>query len=217
MDTIFRNILLSSAYLGSVEYYALISRSDVIWIDIHEHFHKQTYRNRCIIAGANGLVSLVIPVSGARRSKTPMKEVKISYDTPWQRIHWKTIVSAYSSSPYFQYFEDDFFPYYEKKKWHFLVEFNNHLMEKVMELTGLTAQVCMTSAFEATDLPLKNLREAINPFTKASSNDNIYEPKPYTQVFGDKHGYIPNLSMIDLLFNTGPDSSDFLKQGRFKI
>ena len=205
------NILLSSAYLGPVEYFTCILGSEEIWIDQFENFHKQTYRNRCIIMGANGIIPLVVPVTAGRGSKTTIKDITISYDTEWQRIHWKSIFSAYGSSPFFQYYDSEIAPFYHRKKWKFLLDFNLSIQEKVLELIGITPNVIMTSGFEQVKKPYMNLREKINPFTKASGADLSFFPKKYNQVFSERFGFVPNLSIIDLLFNEGPDSLSVLQ------
>lgn len=207
---------MSSAYLGPVEYFTYLLNASYSWIEVHENFHKQTYRNRCIILGANGPVSLVIPVTGGRNSRTLIKDIRISYDTDWQRIHWKTILSAYGSSPFFQFYDTEFQPFYMGKKWKFLIDLNSRLQEKIVELTGFDPKILLTSGFEMVNHPFENYRERINPFNKKSANHGSFVPEKYRQVFDNKFGFVPNLSIIDLLFNEGPDTLTILRKGTLK-
>ena len=208
------NVLLSTVYLGPVEYYTWLINTPVAWIDIFENYTKQTYRNRCIISGANGPVTLVIPVVKGRDSKTQIKDTMISYDTGWQRIHWKTIFSAYGSSPFFRYYDTDIQYFYKQRQWKYLIDFNTDIQEKVLELLGISPVIDKTEAFELTDHPVINVREKINPINKTAGAREDFLPYPYHQVFSDRFGFQPNLSVIDLLFNEGPDSLAILRKGK---
>src|SRR5690606_5888026 len=127
---------LSTACFAPVQYYSKLSQFETVFIDQHENFQKQTYRNRYVILGANGPLSLIVPVVKGRGKKLNIRDLKISYDTDWQRNHWRTIFSAYNSSPFFEYYQDDIRPFFEKPS-KYLFDFNMAPLETVGELVGL--------------------------------------------------------------------------------
>ncbi len=202
-------LLLSTAYFAPVQYYTMCLAYQTIYIEQFENFIKQTYRNRCVILGANGPVSLVIPVVKGRGPKTLIKDLKISYDVDWQRNHWRTIFSAYNSSPFFEFFKDDIFPFFEKNE-KFLLDFNLKIHEIILELLELENNTVLTTDFERTTAQTLNLREVISPKNKTQNNN--FKPQRYTQVFSEKFGFTPNLSILDLLFNSGPNSCTILEE-----
>jgi len=206
------NLLLSSAYLPPVEYLAWIywysaQKNSRIFIEQHDHYIKQTYRNRCTIFAANGPTDLTIPVEKPSHPNAPLYEIRISNHGNWRHLHWNALTSAYRSSPFFDYYADDFAPFYEKK-WLFLIDYNEALLQLVCKNMGFTPQLARTEAFgtsgaiEPSDQTL-DLRETIHPKHAVSSG---FQPQPYYQVFALKHGFQPNLSCIDLLFQMGPES-----------
>ncbi len=130
------NVVLSSVYAGNIDYFSCIKNADTILIDAHEHFIKQSYRNRCEVYGANGKLSLVIPIQ-RKPGKTPMKEVKIDYSQNWQKIHWKSFESSYRSSPYFEFYEDQFIHLFHKSKPQYLVEFHIQVQDIILKILDL--------------------------------------------------------------------------------
>lgn len=198
-------VLLSTAYFAPIQYYSKLLTYPNIYIEQYEHFLKQTYRNRCVVLGANGPLSLVIPVVKGRDSKTFIKNLKISYDEDWQRNHWRSIFSAYNSSPYFEFYKDDLKPFFEKK-WKFLMDLNLSIHETICDLLEIENNIVLTSDFEKIPENTLNLREAISPKTRRTLHDKHFTPVTYTQVFSTKFSFIPNLSILDLLFNEGPNS-----------
>lgn len=202
-------ILLSTAFFGPVYYFRSVIKADRIFIEKHEHFIKQTYRNRCIILAANGPLALVVPVEHGRRPGQKITEIRIAYHTPWQRNHWRSISSAYHNSPYFDYYADELKHFFEKK-FTFLFDYNLEITQTVSELISANFNMNYTSVFEQVDEPFVNLREQISPKKNIETIDPVYEAFPYTQVFEDKFQFVPNLSILDLLFCTGPEALQYL-------
>lgn len=196
-------MLLSTAYLPPISYFRKIAAADVFYIEKHEHFEKQTYRNRCEIYGANGVQVLSVPLVNTHE-KTIISQKKIAYKQKWQHQHWRSIESAYRNSPYFIYYADELYPFYASQ-FEFLFEYNTALLQTLLKMLKMSAKIHFTDHFEknaATDY-----RNMLSEKNSATSNHFT----PYTQVFSDKHGFQANLSIIDLLFNLGPDSLDYLK------
>lgn len=210
------SVLLSTACFAPVQYFTKLELYDSIFIEQHEHFQKQTYRNRYEILGANGVLTMVIPVVKGRGRKVNIRDLKISYDTDWQRNHWRTIFSAYNSSPYFEFYQDDILPFFEKP-WKFLFDFNMATLNTLSELIGLDTKIQFTTNFESASLDAQNVREAISPKSHKSIPDQLFNPQPYTQVFSDKFGFTPNLSILDLLFNEGPNTTIILQESILKV
>jgi hypothetical protein len=203
-------ILLSTAYFAPIRYFSKLASYSEVYIEQHENFIKQTYRNRAVISGANGPVPLIVPVEKGRGLKIKIKDLKIAYTEPWQRIHWRTIFSAYNSSPFFEYYADDIEPFFNKK-YNFLFDLNLQITEKLLEVTDLHPEIKLTNDFEQAPENYLNLREQISP--KAHRDpDPHFEIQPYTQVFSERFGFLPDLSILDLLFNEGPSSGSILKK-----
>lgn len=204
-----KEILLSTAYFAPVQYYSEFLKAEKVYIEQFENFIKQTYRNRCVIQGGNGSIQLIVPVVKGRGPKILIKDLKISFDTNWQRNHWRTIFSAFNSSPFFEYYKDDILPFFETKH-RFLLDFNLKINEVICELLEIENVAVLTEDFEKVPVETRNLRESISPKNKAA-NGNRFQAKEYTQVFSDKLGFAPNLSILDLLFNEGPNSLSVLQ------
>jgi hypothetical protein len=203
------NYTLPLTYLGNILYYAHLIQGGCT-IDIHSHYIKQTYTNRCSILTANGIQDLTIPILKPKE-KTPIKEIQISTHDNWQQLHWRTIQSAYNSSPFFEYFCDDYTHFYEKK-YNFLIDFNLEIQQKTLELLNFTKiDFSLSDCYnEISNFNTKDLREVINP---KKFNVSLYDElnNPYYQIFDSKFGFTPNLSIIDLLFNMGNESRIYLK------
>jgi hypothetical protein len=196
---------LSTAYLAPVQYYSKLVSFDEIRIEIAENYPKQTFRNRCHIATANGIQALTVPVEKPARPKCPTRDIRISGHGNWRHIHWNAFVSAYNISPFFEYYADDFRPFYEKK-YNYLVEYNEALQSMVCGLLDIQPVITHTVKYEPDTE--SDFRSAIDP--RHPQPDATFTPRPYYQVFRDKHGFEPNMSIVDLLFNMGPESILFL-------
>ena len=200
------NILLSSAYLAPIQYYTKLLQCglDTAYIEAWDSYIKQTYRNRCIIADANGSLSLTIPTEKTTEGKCLMRDIRISDHGNWRHRHWNALEAAYRHTPFFQYYEDDFRPFYEKKI-SFLYDFNMQLTQLICSLIGLGTPLKPTVEYLHNPDGMVDFRSLITPKT-LWKEDKEFRPTEYYQVFKEKHGFIPNLSIVDLLFNMGPES-----------
>lgn len=204
--------LLSTTYFGPVQWYQKLCRYDAVSIEQYESFQKQTYRNRCIIATTQGPQALTVPVE---RSAKCIRDIRISDHGDWRRQHWHALVSAYGDSPFFEYYQDDLHPFFDRR-WTFLIDFNEDIRRVLCQLLDVHPIVSLTTAFQspaAISAECADLREAIRP--KNPLPDADFQPRPYYQVFQQKHGFLPNLSILDLLFNMGPESIFWLLSSRF--
>ena len=200
--------LLSSTYFGPIQWYQKLQRSEASLIERHENFVKQTYRNRMIIATANGLQALTIPTT--HDTSMLMKDIRISDHANWRHVHWNALASAYGESPFFPYYQDDIRPFYEKK-YEFLFDFNLEITHKMIELLDIRPTLSLTEHYIPRDTMSADLvdnRDAIRP--KHPLPDEDFVPRRYYQVYEQKHGFQPNLSILDLLFNEGNESILYL-------
>ena len=191
--------LLCSAYLPPISFFTAINSGGDVLIEQYDNYCKQTYRNRCRIATASGIQSLTIPVVKSTTPKQLMKDVRISDHGEWRRQHWNALESAYMNSPFFMYYQDDFHPFYEKK-YEFLLDFNTELTLRIMELAGIYRPIKLTESYTRKSDDILDLRDLIDP-----GKNDPEKTKEYWQVFKQKHGFIGNMSAIDLLFNMGPE------------
>ena len=224
--------LLSSTYFGPVQWYQKLNRYDECLIERHESFIKQTYRNRMIIPTTNGPLSLTIPTN--HDTSMAMKDIRISDHANWRHVHWNALLSAYGESPFFEYYQDDIRPFYEKK-YEFLFDFNMEITEKMIELLDIRPKISVTDKYfpkksegqasfplgvsadlqsaeqassPSTASDIADFRDAIRP--KKPLPDAEFTPKRYYQVYEQKHGFLPNMSILDLLFNEGNEAIFYL-------
>ena len=196
--------LLSTTYFGPVQWYQKLYRSEAVEIERWESFQKQTYRNRCLIATTNGVQALTVPVE---RHIETIKDIRISDHGNWRHLHWNALQSAYGESPFLDYYQDDIRPFFEKR-WTYLFDFNEEIRQKMCELIDIQPEVGFTKAYANHGDSPHDLREGIRP--KHPEPDADFVPKPYYQVYQQKHGFLANLSILDLLFNMGPESIFYL-------
>lgn len=198
------SIYLSTAYLAPIEYYSKLLQGDV-FIEQHENYIKQTYRNRCTILSANGPMVLSIPIESSGGKKCPIREVRIAEHGNWRHLHWNALISAYNSTPFFEYYQDDFKPFYEKE-YKYLFDFNEELQNLICQLVGIESSgISYTNEFHF-DIVGEDYRSKISPKIDRKLSDPYFDSIPYYQVFDQRFGFTENLSILDLLFNMGNES-----------
>jgi hypothetical protein len=205
------SILLSTAYLPPIQYISKFLLHKQVFLEKHENYQKQSYRNRCYIYGANGRQCLVIPVKKLKGEKTRITEVEIDNSKNWQQIHLKSIESAYRLSPFYEYYAEDFSNSFDRKA-HYLFEFNLNLLQTILNQLEIKTPVSLTTIYEKKSFDCQDMRQCIHPKEQLTIPDINFQPITYQQVFQERCGFIPNLSIIDLLFNEGPLSLEVIKK-----
>lgn len=200
------NRVFPTAYFAPIFQFALMSSEEKYSMEVKESFVKQSYRSRCEIYGANGLLKLIVPLE-KWKNHSRTEEIKISYDENWQLLHWRSIESAYRSSPYFEFYEDDIRPILLNNKPTYLIDLNYLIDNKLKQLLNISSTSIKTEKYESFK---QDLRKIIHPKSR-EINEEINYPF-YIQVFTEKYGFIKNLSIIDLLFNLGPESNVYLNK-----
>ena len=238
--------LLSTTYFGPVQWYQKLNRHRCI-IEQHDNFVKQTYRNRCVIASANGPQTLTVPIERYDGMKCAMRDIRISDHGNWRHLHWQALVSAYGETPFFEYYADDIRPFFEEHRWKYLLDFNLDITHTLCSLLDIRPDLTLSDhyidadeticggggldgaveslggAAESFGEAVKGLNGAAESFGGSSSAcslfvdyrdairpkhplpDAEFEARPYYQVRAQRHGFLPNLSVLDLLFNEGPE------------
>ncbi len=193
-------------YFGSIAQYVAIAQSDSIVFENEDNYQKQTYRNRMYIYGANGKLLLTIPIKHTgKQGRQLYKDVRIENDFKWQALHWKSLETAYRTSPFFEYYEEEFVHLFEKKK-EFLLDFNYECIQAVFDCLQLETNFTKTIEYIKTPQEINDKRELIN-----AKKEKPYTLESYIQVFTEKHSFIPNLSILDLLFNEGTNALNYLE------
>ncbi|TXI61773.1 MAG: hypothetical protein E6Q46_09615 [Flavobacterium sp.] len=198
------NILIHPTYFPSISHYVAILQADSVTFEMEDNFQKQTNRNRMYIYSPNGVQLLNIPVKHAVEKHQKYKDVRIENDFGWQKNHFKSLEAAYRTSPFFEYFEDDFRPLFEKKH-EFLMDLNLEVFQLVNDSLGINIQPEKTTEFFHEVSDYTDFRPLVN------GKKDTTQIEEYTQVFNEKHGFINNLSILDLLFNEGRYAVDYLK------
>lgn len=202
-------VALSIAYLPNIQYFTKLLAGKPVRLEACETYPKQSYRNRCEILGANGRLALSIPVLQILGNHTPIRQVEIDNSTAWQNQHWRAIQSAYSKSAYFDFVSDFIHPFY-KQKFNNLWDFDRALLAAIMQFLEVKANISVTSTFELTpSAGFSDFRTQISPKV-TWTNDPQFVATPYFQMFAHKFGFVPNLSIIDLLFNEGLNSLEII-------
>lgn len=204
-------ILLELQYLPPVQYMSKLVHYPIVFIEAQEHYLKASYRNRTHIASANGVLRLSVPLVSGKNAQKPIREVQIAYDEPWQKLHWEGIQSAYGNAPFFLHYTDILQPFFERE-YEFLFDWNWRILQTICQLIGFQPNIEFTSEFQ-TETPASVLdwRNAISPKLQQQQPDPHFQPAWYAQVFEEKHGFLPNLSILDLLFCAGPEALSVLQ------
>ncbi len=200
-------VCLHPGYFLNVLTFSVVLSNDILW-EVRDNYQKQTYRNRCHICTDQGRHVLSVPIKhvGGHEGRQLFRDVQLDDSTPWQRQHWRGIQTAYRASPFFEYYEDDIAPLFEPKFTH-LMELNFEILNVLGELIGFEMSQSKTSSYTPELESIKDGRFLVN-----AKLDLQETPEEYHQVFHDKHGFIGNLSVLDVLFNLGPQTSAYLKK-----
>lgn len=191
-------------YFPSISHYVALLKSSAVVFEMHDHFQKQTNRNRMYIYSPNGIQLLNVPVKRSNEAHQYTQDVRIENDFGWQKQHFKSLEAAYRSSPFFEYFEDDILPVFQKKHT-FLMDLNLEVFALVNDCLGLKIETFHTENYE----PILTQAHDLRVLAQGKKDNNSFDS--YTQVFGNKHGFLNNLSILDLLFNEGRYALDYLK------
>ncbi len=205
------NAVFSTAYLPPVEYLICLSQCDCAIVEKKENFIKQTYRNRALILSPNGVLPLSIPVKKNGLHNCPIDRLEIDYSQSWQRVHWRALETAYNASPYFLYYKDDFLPFYKQKDIRYLFDFNWQLLQLLLKLFKIQANIQTTEVYIAEYETEYDFRNTISPKQNLKSDYPFRQIMPYRQVFSDRMEFQANLSCIDLLFNEATEAKNYLK------
>ena len=204
-----KTVLLQSSYLPPIAWISELKRADKVIIECCDHYQKQTYRTRSKILSSQGVMDLGVPVLKTG-DKMVMKDVCISYKEEWQHLHWRALESNYGSSPFFEYYQDDFIRFYEEKV-DKLLTLNKGLLDVILEELNIKKEITYTDEDFSSDMVkregITDLRDAFSP--KRECESDLLD-KPYYQVFAEKYGFVRGLSIVDLLFNMGPESVLYL-------
>lgn len=201
--------ILNTAYFPNIQYFTKLLKFDKIVLECHDTYAKQTYRNRCEIMTANGVLPLSIPV--IRKNHTIVKDVRIDFTENWQINHKRAIISAYKNSAYFEHY----FPYFEEffaLKEKYLLDYNCKILNKFIDSFSFPINYVLSESFCSADINQIDYRDKIHPKQSKNAIDTHFKAFEYYQVFSHKFGFVPNLSIIDLLFNEGPLAQQNIKK-----
>ena len=214
------DILIHPAYFGPVSQFVVLAKAENVIFENEDNYQKQTFRNRMYIYDSNGKLLLNIPIkhlsaiTGKPKSfgkHQLYKEVQIENEFDWQKQHWRALKSSYQTSPFFEFYEDEIYPLYHTKH-KFLLDFNYHCLDFITDALQVDLNFSKTSEYIPNPEKIMDFRPLINAKTETNFQQN-----QYTQVFENKHGFLPNLSVLDLLFNEGPNSLNYLKEQEITI
>ncbi len=203
-------ILLSTAYLPPVQWMAHLVAADEVWLEAHENYQKNSFRNRAHIGSPRGIQLLSVPLMKGKHAQMPIRHVRISYDEPWQSLHWASLQSAYGKSPFWEHYAHDFEPIF-KQKFDFLWDWNYALISLTIKLLRLNTKICLTEDYvRHTPADVLDGRGVVAH--KTAENDPRFHPVRYPQVFEEQAGFVENCSILDLLCCAGNQSYDILKR-----
>lgn len=205
------NIVLHPSYFPNVAQMAAIAQADTVYFETDDNFAKQTYRTRSYVYAANGKLLLNIPVVYTQKNRQKYRDVKVAHNTNWQTIHWKSLLSAYKTSPFFEYYEDELQPLFEMKV-DYILDFNLKCFEVISDCIQLEKNIEYTKTYQHEITNATDLRFLIN-----AKSENEFKNEAYTQVFENKHGFLNNLSILDVLFNEGPNTLHYLENQNLNL
>jgi hypothetical protein len=201
-------ILLSTAYFPNIQYFSKLANNEHILIEQHENYQKKSYRNRCEILGANGVLTLSVPIEKSSE-KIKISEVKIDYSENWQKNHLKALEAAYGLSPFYEFYIDDIKAIFETKHQK-LFYLNKNILDTLIDIIGIDTKIEYSKNFIEIRENENDFRFSIHPKKKMQKPDNQFIANKYFQTFFDKFEFIPNLSILDLVFNLGPECLEYL-------
>jgi len=205
-------IVFELQYFPPVSFFSTLFGKTYIYLDIYEDYRKMTFRNRCMIAGAEGIVSLSVPLLHGRNQQVPVNQVRIADTEQWQSRHFKSIRSAYNRSPFFDFYQDELAEIYQRR-FELLIDWNLCCLEWVKEKLAWTTEIRFTeSAIPYQQDDVTDMRNRVLP-----KNFMEWNTVKYRQVFEERTGFFPNLSILDLLFNTGPRASELLSNSEARV
>ena len=199
------NIIIHPTYFPNIAHFVAIVNADNVMYEFDDNFLKQTYRNRTYIYGANGKLALNIPVVHTQKNRQKYRDVKIFNETKWQDLHWKSLLSAYKTSPFFEFYEDDLQPLFNQKA-DYILDFNLKCLEVICDCLQLDLKTSKSVIYQKHIDNTFDFRPLVNAKKEVTKQFDTY-----TQVFSDKHRFISNLSILDLLFNEGPNALNYLE------
>ncbi|PSL32138.1 WbqC family protein [Chitinophaga ginsengisoli] len=202
-------LLIESQYFPNISFYKTLINHDILLIERYEHYQKVSFRNRCYIAGPNGSILLSVPLARGKNQRTVMKDVRISNDEKWQALHWKTLVSAYRRSPWFEYYEDELGRLFTREVT-YLLDWNLMCLEWANKIIGITTPVIFTDEYHKiyeAGKDITDARDTMQPSPKEVDEDTVR----YTQVFQERTGFLPDMSILDLIFCEGKRSIELLR------
>lgn len=207
-----KTILLELHYLPSIQYVSKLLQYPNVILEQYENYSKGSYRNRCHLASSAGLLRLSLPLAGGKNQQQPIREVKLKYDESWQNQHWTAIKSAYGKSPFFEHYEHRFLPIFQKK-YEYLWDWNWDLLQVILDIISLENNIELTERFEKESAgEILNFRNKISPKENKKIEDPEFKQAKYVQVFEAENGFLPNLSILDLIFCIGPEAIIFLER-----
>jgi len=198
------NVIIHPTYFPNIVHFTAMLQADEVTLEMEDNYQKQTYRNRTFIYGPNGKLQLSIPIIHSQKDRQKYRDIKIYNEEKWQLVHWKSLETAYRTSPYFEFYQDDIQPLFSQKS-EYLLDFNLKCFDVISECLQVVLNITKTKVYKKTTSNKIDFRHLVN-----SRKESQFDFDNYTQVFSNKHGFIPNLSTLDLLFNEGPNALIYL-------
>ena len=210
-DDFTKPVLMELQYFPPIQYLTKFLLYPQVVIEQHEHYQKGGFRNRCLIVNANSTQILTVPLVKGKNEQQSIREVKIAYIDNWQRIHWTSIQSAYGNAPFFEHYADHFKGFFNRK-YETLFDLNRVVLYKILQILQIESNIDTTSEFEKIPTVFNDFRNKISTRKSNTFVDKNFTPIHYSQVFEEKHGFLPNLSILDLIFCKGPEALGYLEQ-----